>query len=333
MPKQPLIYGSINEYSSTEFIERIGELEEAGSDIVVRVNTPGGSPEYGWGMISRFNEAKGNKRVQNDGRAFSMGLYFNCYVPKDQAKALDVTQFLLHRAAYPSWMEKDPAFADSVLFKNLELINKNLRAAFEARVDVEAFENLKSVKDKGITLDRIFSMEERIDVIITAKEAKKIGLIGEIIKITPEIKAEVETLESSFTFEIAAKYEGKKEEPKTQQPQPQKNKTMTVEEYKIQHPEAFNKIIEMGVEKERDRVGSIMAFNDVDPATCQELIKTGKHLTETQRSEFLLQAVGKGKNKEAAAESAATIVTAEIKPEDVKKKLEDDFLADVKAGR
>ena len=40
-------------------------------------------------------------------------------------------------------------------------------------------------------MDDVFSMNSRIDVNITPRQAKKIGLINRVIKLTPSIGAEI----------------------------------------------------------------------------------------------------------------------------------------------
>ena len=331
MAKEILIYGSIDECTSASFIEEINEAleEDANSEFVVRINSNGGSPEYTWGMIAKFNELKGAKSVKNDGKSFSMGLYFNCYV--ENASALDVSQFLLHRAAYPSWIENDPEYFSDAMRSNLENINKKLRAAFEAKVDVTKFENLKSVKDKGITLDKVFSMEGRLDVMLTAKEAKQIGLINEIINITPTIKAEIESKVNNYTVGVAAKYnEVIIEDKQIQKP---KTKTMTIEQLKAEHPAVYAQALALGVAGEKDRVGSIMAFNEIDPDLCLATIKSGASFTETQKSELMIKGMSKLVLAKTKEESAAPVVTEEVKTGETEKEVNAKaFLADVKAG-
>jgi ATP-dependent protease ClpP protease subunit len=278
--QEVLIYGGIDECTSAEFIEEINEALalDANSEITVRVNTPGGSPEYAWGMIAKFAELKGKKMVKNDGKSHSMGLYFNCYV--ENASALDVTQFLLHRAAYPDWIEKDPEYFSEAMRTNLENINKNLRKAFEAKIDVAKFEKLKNV-----TVNQVFAMDSRIDVMLTAKEAKQIGLINEITTITPSIKAEIESYERR-AFSIAAKYNGK--EIIINQP---KNKTMTIETLKAEHPSVYAQVLALGVAQEKDRTSACLVFIDADAKGVKEAIASGNPLSATQMAEFTMKAV------------------------------------------
>jgi hypothetical protein len=279
-------------------------------------------------MIAKFNELTGKKSVKNDGKSYSMGLYFNCYV--ENASALDTTQFLLHRAAYSSWIENDPEMFSDSMRTNLDNINKKLRVAFEAKVDVSKFENLKSVKDKGITLDQVFSMDSRIDVALTAKEAKQIGLINEIIQITPSIKAEIESY-----FNSSASYSSQSFR-KTNQPitQPKKPIIMTIETLKAEHPALFAQIVALGVEGERNRVAAAMVYNDIDPVAVKALIESGKDLSQKDMAEFGLKATHKMMAENIKKDSPVAVATTEVPVvETEKEKAEASFLADVKAGK
>lgn len=330
MPTDILIYGRIDEYSATAFFENVNEeLEEnPDAEIVVRINSEGGSPEYTWGMIAKFNELTGKKSVKNDGKSYSMGLYFNCYV--ENAIAYDTTQFILHRAAYSNWIESDPEMFSDSMRANLENINKKLRAAFEAKVDVSKFENLKSVKANGITLDKVFSMDSRIDVALTAKEAKQIGLINEVVQLTPSIKAEIES-----HIGASASYSAQNINKENQQiTQPKKQTTMTIETLKAEHPALFAQIVALGVDGERNRVAAAMVYNDIDPVAVKALIESGKDLSQKDMAEFGLKATHKMMAENIKKDSPVAVVTTEVLVvETEKEKATADFLADVKAGK
>lgn len=330
MAKEVLLYGTIDAYSSSDYIKEFNEVTEENEDITVRVNTPGGSPEYGFGLVSKFSEYTGSKKVKVDGKAFSMGLFFCVYAAKENVEALDVSEFLLHRAAYPEWVERDCEFFTDAMRANLERVNKSLRTAFENRVDVALFEQLTNCKIKDV-----FSMDSRIDVFFNAQVAKKVGLISKINAITPQKAAEVNSLLSAMsktTYEMAALTVDvpKTVEEQTIISQNSNQDKMTLEELKAKHPEAFKEAVNLGVKTERDRVGSIMVFNHLDPAACKKAIESGEFLTETQKSEFLLKANSPEallKLQKEAAKPAVT--TAEEIEKDAEEKEVESFLTKV----
>lgn len=314
-----LLYGSIESESATDFINNMNLNGD--NEVIVRINSGGGSPEYGWGMITKFIEHKGVKKIKVDGQASSMALFFLCYV--DDSEAIDTTQGCLHRAAYPSWFEMD---MDEPTLSNLNAVNKSLRAALEAKIDVEKFEALK-----GVTLDEIFSNENRVEVYLTAAEMKKIGLINRVVKITPSKKAEVLALmEKTFTPQkykrLAAEVFPEVEEIKT----PTKTSVMTIEKLKSEFPEIAAKLVAEGVAKEKDRVGAWMAFVGVDAEAVKVGIASGDAPSLTAMSEFSMKAMNNAALEKIAADSKKEVETAEVIP--AEKKAVTAFEAEVKAN-
>lgn len=336
MPKSILIYGTFGQYSATEFINGIDELldENPNAELEVPINSNGGEVDYCWGMIHKFQQFPNKKSVIIHGKAFSMALYFACYT--DEVSCLDVTEFLLHRAAYSEWVENDPELFNEDRRKSLTQMNNKLRAAFEAKVDVEKFLALKVMKDKGYTLDDIYSLDNRIDIRFTAKEAKAIGLVKNIVTITPKIQSQIEA-----NFKVAAQYnEFAKTDNKNQNKPLIKNK-MTKAELKAENPALYAEIygegVAAGIATEKERVEAIMEFAEVDPELVKTVIASGKDLTKAQTNNLLLKAVKGSKVDEIAADGKPAIVTGAAKTAEQLKAEEekaaaDKFMADVKAG-
>jgi len=321
--KQILIYGRIDSYKAQEFNASLSEIEE-GDDVLLRVNTEGGSPEYAWGMIAMFKDLPNSKKIKVDGQAHSMGAFLLCYV--EESEALDVSEFLIHRASYGEWFESSTYFTESIK-ENLINVNKSLEKAFRAKVDIDAFEALP--KMEGKTTKDIFSMDSRIDVFLTAKEAKKIGLISKIIPLTSTAAAEI------TSYAKAASSGSKMFIPKAIQEttiiQNQNSNKMTAAEFKAANPEAYASIQNEAILGERDRVGSLMAFHDLDPETISKAIKEGGALTATMSAELTRKAIAKTAVKEIEDESAVDVTvtdkTGETAKTEASKKTE-DFLAE-----
>lgn len=310
MAKEILLYGPMVGSNITDVITAI----DGDEDIVIRVNSNGGSPEDTFGLIAKMNEYGGKMTVKVDGRAHSAAAFLLAYA--ESAEALDVSEFLIHRAAYGSWFEGSEYFTDEIK-GNLERINTSLRKALTAKIDVKRFEALKGVKIKDI-----FSLENRIDVFLTAKEAKQVGLIDKITKITPQKRAEMEQQFHSIAAEYVPQSENK----------PDKNKDMTLEEFKAKYPEAYNAIYkagrEAGVEQEQERVGAWVEFIDVDAKAVKEGIEGGKEISRKEivalsRKEFAASKLDDAEDDGADAEDTDTDEpeekkTAEAKAEEEK---------------
>lgn len=306
--KTILLYGSIDSYKARDFHASLSSVVDETEELLLRVNSPGGSPEYGWGMASMWKELKNPKRILVDGQAHSMAMFFLAY--SDNVESLDVSEFLIHRAAYPEWIENNPERFDQPMRDNLIRVNKSLEAALRSKIDVAKFEAISGVKLKDI-----FSMDQRLDVFITAKQAKEIGLVSKVTKLTAEMLAEVST------YAKAAQSENKIYIPEAILPPPVKPlnpnpKTMTQAELKASHPDVYAAIQNEAVAQERDRVGAWMAYNDVDPAAVAKGIKEGASMSQTTMAELTRKSVAKASVDGAAADSPAPIAPEGAKTAD-----------------
>jgi ATP-dependent protease ClpP protease subunit len=309
MPNDILLYTSINSYTSSEFITK---LDEAGdNDVTIRINADGGDPEYGWGMIAKLSEQKGKVNIKVDRKCHSMYAFMLCYVT--DAEGTDVSEYGVHRAAYPSWYESDPDFFDESARERLNRVNALLRKALEAKINMKEFEAIT-----GVTMKQLFSLDDRITVMLTAIQAKKIGLINRIIKLTPQKSAEIKSL---MHAEMAAHYSDDEtvveavEKPKIEL---NKSKNMNLAEFKAAHPSVYAEAvaegraagIAEGKEEEKDRVEAALVFMEADPTGVKALIESGKKMTAKQSSEFLIKLTSKNAVAGIEADSAKTVTTA-----------------------
>lgn len=329
-----LLYGSIWQYTAMWFFDQIKEAQEKNADATfnVRINTEGGSPEYGMGVIKKIQEISDLiDRIIVDMQAHSMGLFLLCYVDKEKTEANDTAQAVLHRAAYPTWMENASDFQGSIYADILTKTNKDLEKAFRARVDVAVLEALPQFVDKNIKLKDIFSMESRVEVLLTASDLKKIGLINKINKITPTKSAEVKTLATVFAdcksvedFKMAAQAINP-----TAKSETQNDTIMDLKELKEKHPAIYQAAkadgITEGIAQEKERIEAIMVFADVDLKACVSAIESGKPLSAKAQAEMMRKSVSaeslKALKKENAEEVTTETTTDEVdETEEGKKK-------------
>ena len=298
-----LLYSDIQSQTASDFIHEVNAISD--DELTVRVSCNGGDVLYGWGVIAKFREFKGVKRVKIDGKARSMAAFLPCYT--DDVTALDVSDFVLHRAAYPDRYEQSMSTEGRL---ELLRINNHLEDALRAKVDVEKFESIT-----GTTLAELFSLETRIDVSLTASQALEVGLINEIIKITPDKKQKIE----ARTLAIAAKYEGKLPnttatvaDKSSNNNQDSKIIKMNIEKLKTDHPDVYAQAVAKGVSEERDRVGSWATFNSIDPVAVVAGIKSGEAISQTAMAEFSMKAMAGKQIEKIEKESAKETPTATV---------------------
>lgn len=258
MAKEIYLYSGIYDFTAESVISQIND--NMGSHVTIRANSNGGSVMAGYGIAAKMAE-HGDVTIKVDGSADSMMAFLLMFAKN--VEALDVSTFTLHRAATPSWYI--PTSSDVIA---LAKMNDDLKAKMLQKINPDKFSEVTSY-----TIDEMFDPNKRIEIEINAEQAKAIGLVQKINPLTP---AQAE----AFNKRIALAFN----EPNNS------HKKMTSEEIKSKHPEAYNAIMALGAESEKDRVGSIMAFVEVDPVGVKAAIEAGKALTETQRSEFAIKA-------------------------------------------
>lgn len=267
--KELLLYSHIFDFTAETLIAEIEENMD--EPITIRANTPGGNVMAGWGIIAKMQE-HGNVNMKIDGSVASMGTFITIFANK--VEALDVSKVHLHRASMFVDSQEDQDFLDSV--------NADLKKKLKAKINEAKFKEIT-----GISINQLFDADKRINVTLTAKEAKQVGLVDKVITLKP---SEVKAFQDSF-YKIAA---SKKDvdEPITQ---PIKNKpkpkTMNIETLKAEHPDLFKEIYDKGVTAERDRVGAWATFLDVDSEKVVKAIKEGDELTATATAELTRKSV------------------------------------------
>jgi len=282
-----LIYGPIDWFSASEQIQQMEAAKD--EDLKGRINSNGGDPEAGWSVVGKFKEHPGSKIIQVDGTAKSTAAFFLLYA--DRVEAWDTSTFLLHRAAFPEFIEEHHMSGAMELAR--DNVNKSLRTAFEAKIDLPKFEKIS-----GITVDELFSTDGREEVVLTAKQAKQIGLVDKVNKMTPELAAEVNSKFDHMSTSLAAQYlvtaEVETETPTPPQkpkniPEPKNNK-MEIQQLRSDHPELYAQVLALGVTQEKDRIGAWIPFIPVDSEMVLEAIKDDKVIGQTELSEFAIKA-------------------------------------------
>jgi len=310
MRKQILLYSAIYAYTAASFIKDLADNKN--SNIEIRVNTPGGSVLDGYGMIAQISEHEKDIFLKVDGQAASMGAILCLFVPTQNIEALDVSTFLFHRAAYGWWIEDDKKAFTPELQASLKKVNDHLRAAMEGKFTADQW-----FKETGVSLDDLFSIDSRIDVEISAEQAKRLGIIGSIKTITPEKRAEINSLSAKIaairlpeTATATATTNSPAAVPTNNDSNKKTNK-MTLPEFKAANPEGYEAILKEGAKEERDRVGSFLTFAHLDLKACIEGIESGEKITQKQMSEFTLKGIQSGHLSAITAENPQGVETPE----------------------
>lgn len=286
MAKELYLYSPIYDFVAAELLASIEE--NMGSDITLRENTPGGSVFSAYGIYSKVKE-HGNVHLKVDGSAMSGGAFLPLYVKSSEC--LDVSRFMLHRADMYVEDGEDQAFLDS--------INKDLKAQMKAKIDEAKFKDVT-----GYTIDELFNPETRLDIYLTGKQAKEIGLVDKVVKLTPEMQKAISAFNNKM-YNVAAMAT----EPNVKN---SNIKNMTADEIKQQNPAVYAEILALGVAQERDRVEACMVYNDIDPVAVKKAIESGKPLSQKEMAELNLKAVSGKLLTDVTTGAAPAVNTPEV---------------------
>lgn len=130
------VYTYIDGFLAERIATSISEAERFGDSIELRVSTGGGSVEQGWAILSLLQDFTGDKVIKVDGRALSMGAMMCLYA--DKVEALDVSQFMIHRASWGGWIENSEWYTEDMK-KSLDQVNSALKAKMKSKLDADAF--------------------------------------------------------------------------------------------------------------------------------------------------------------------------------------------------
>lgn len=296
-------------WSVTEIIEALNV--NADEEVTIRVNSPGGSVFDSWGLFAKMKE-HGNVTAKVDGLAASSA--FNLLMYAKNVEALDVSTIMLHRA---------DAYADTEEQKQmLAKINKDLRAKLEARVDADNFK-----KVTGYTMDDMFNPETRVNIWLTAKQAKELGIVSKITKLKPEEQKAMAEAMAHWTLNVAAEHNPANSNPTN----------MTLEQLKAQHPALYNQIYAeasaAAIKAERIRVNTFLAWVKADPVAVMKAIKEGTEATSDVIAELQVKAMSaeglKNLENDSHESTATPAAEAPVAPASKKEKdkANDDFIA------
>lgn len=284
MAEELLLYTEIQDWTVSEMIDEINEY--ADEAIKLRINCTGGDPIAVYGLCAKIQE-HGNVNIVVDGCADSAAFYLTLF--GKTVECLDVSTFGIHRAAFRPWVT--PTEEDNTHLAN---VNSNLKKMCEAKFDAAKFKRIV-----GCSIDDMFDMEkDRVTVVINAEQAKKLGVVQKINKLTP---SQLEAFNRRYA--IAAKMDEEENFPT--------NHTMTKEEFAQKNPAGYAEIVKEGAQAERNRIEAYMVFADVDIKAVKEGIESGASMTGKMMAELSRKMMSGQGLAAIAADSAGAIETPE----------------------
>lgn len=307
MAKPLLLYAPIYDFVAEQFVDKMNDIPEE-DDLTIWLNSPGGRVFAGWSIIGPMQKRKGKISTSIYGNASSMAVYIPLF--SDYSEALEVTQFVLHRADGYVETPEDQKFLDQ--------INKDLRKQMESRLDLVAF-----TKITGKTMDDMFNPSTRLDITLTAKQAKDIKLIDKVIKLDSK---QIESMTKQFVAfaDFDSSQRSEQQPQRSEQAKPidksinnQNAKKMTLQELQAQHPELVAQIQKDAISAERNRANSFLAFLDIDKENVIKAVKEGSEFNSAVMAEMTVKLTAHvtKANIEADGKSIEKPATEQVKTE------------------
>lgn len=283
--KRLTFYSNVYDFTAESFVEKVNSIDSK-DELKIHFSSGGGSVFAGWPMASVIADRKGKTILKVEGVAASMGFVLALFA--DEVEALDVANFMVHRATVYVDNEDDQKILDS--------INKTLRKKIEKRIDVEKFEEIT-----GVSIKDIFEAEKRRDVWLSAKDAKKIGLVHKISRLDPKNPTAYADKFIAFIDEEhgSNSLSQGSEIRQFNNNKPKKELKMDLKELKNKHPEVYaqavNEGLEAGSKKEFIRVVSHLAFIDVDKDAVVKAIREKAEFNTAFSAEMQVKMFSKAK--------------------------------------
>lgn len=187
MGKPILLYNIITSSVAKDITEKI--LSTPASEAIdIWINSPGGSLSAGWSILAALQgRSEVNMTVMGD--ASSMAFFMLLFATN--VTAFDTSSSIVHRAAASDESELSEDELKDILSRN-----KVIREKMESRIDESKF-----IEVTGKTFDEVFDMNDRLDVPLSAEQAKDIGLVHKVVKLDTAKRHEIE---SHYYNQIAA---------------------------------------------------------------------------------------------------------------------------------
>lgn len=330
--REILFYGFVGNFSVEQFILQLTAIASTNEGAFMKINSAGGAVDAGWGVVSEWRAFKGAKKIIVHGAAHSMMAVILLFT--EDTTAIEQSKFILHRAS--TFFENE----NTTEKKSVDETNKDIRKAFEDRLDIAAFEEIGR-EQHGVTfsLGRFFnSSEPVIDVHLNSSQAKAIGLIKNVVSLNAK---EAEDINQNL---LTANAVHGVQMLKIEDIDKKTEIAMTPEEIKKKYPEAFKKIqadakpapvaeipaltspsspvtaaqptdVQAAVAAERKRIESWDTWREYDEKAVTAGISSGLEIDASQQQKFILAAAKKASTVKAEGDSPGDVNTPAVNPD------------------
>lgn len=264
MAKELYLFSSIYEWTAEAIASQIHDC--MGKPATLRALSTGGNVFASYTIYQKIKE-HGDITLKIDGALMSAAAFLPLF--SKSSSCLNVSRFIFHRA--------DMFVCDAESQDYLNQINADLKSMMVEKIDAGKWKKIT-----GITIDEMFNPETRIDVILTGKQAVEVGLVSELVTLTPQMQKEITALNNNF-IKVAAHAET----PQLKKPIME----ITVAKLKAENPAVYKEVLALGktigAKNEKARIEAWMKFVKVDAKSVEAGIASGNVMSQAEMIDFL----------------------------------------------
>lgn len=256
-------WASVDTKRIREELARIDNVDE----IILRIDSPGGSVFAGIGLYSYLKDHKAKKKVYIDGMCASIATVIA--MAGDEIYMNNASQFMIHNP----WTIA-------------------IGEAKELRHDAEVLDGIRDSVINAYTTKCKLSKEDLIKAMdkttyYKAEEALKAGFITEITHVT-DAKNYAECWDTTYE-----KYENRYSQPSNENIEKKETK-MTLDELMKNHPEVYNQVVEKSKAAERDRIKALDGLSNRVNDEGQEIVDKAKYENGSTAETIAMELITKG---------------------------------------
>lgn len=274
-----------------------------GEDVLITINSPGGTVFHGLEMFSLIRNYPGKTETRVISLAASMG---SILALAGNKKSIENTaMYFIHNAQGAGFGDYRELAKESAWLKDISSLLANL---YEENTTLSKDKAQKLMDDESqffgkdlesLGFETVDTGNDVDDAVARVKAKSKIDGIRnkitdeEFISDLEKVAASISDDKLKFTQPVS-KQNNKGSDPATGAG---KNKrevsNMTLEELKTQHPDLYNQIFQAGAKSERDRVAAHMQWIDSAPEAVAKAIADGEDFSNVQLSIYTKASMNK----------------------------------------
>lgn len=287
-------------------------------DVIISLNTPGGYVFDGIEIYNAIKEHPGNVVIETGALVASCGGWI--MLAADEVWVKENTTFMMHRVQGGVWGNADEMRKGAEINEGLEGLILDI---FEKKMDRnDAREKMNSefwafggnaIVELGLA-DEVIKADDDSEELNEENQNKFKAMVNNTLAKVENFISENKS--DFFSRGLNFKNKLQKNESKfitnKQTPENKQEKSlMNLDKLKNEYPELYAEVLNLGIQREKNRAGAWMVFNDLDPEAVKAGVDGGKEISSVDFANFQRKQMNKAALTNMDEESPADTTTPE----------------------